>query len=251
MNSDSGVNVGLTDQEVVDGAERMARVLLQAWGFQFSGAAVRTSGNPRAISAWDVVTKMLEEYNGTDLVSAIAAIDSDASDSAPVESPVTAFERKVNRALQAATGLQVVFSSMLQERSKHNAVYHAHSGQQATIVGVGVNPDLEQDWDEETLPFLRVRFEDGVEVAAFGEELFSNDERFFALYSAVLGGYGAARDLSGRFVGPYHLALEGSDADKRAYVATLNTMPSITECDQAPWTPLEFRVSGNGPDPTA
>ncbi|VVE17677.1 hypothetical protein [Pandoraea cepalis] len=245
MNGNIQVNVGLTDQEVVDGAERMARVLLTSLGFKFSGEFVRTSSNPSAITAWGAVTAMLEEYNGTDLISAVASIESDELASAPVESPVIAFERKVTETLQAADGLKVVFSSMLQERSKHNAVYHAHSGQQATIVGVGINPEQEQAWDEEFLPFLKVRFEDGVEVAAFGEELFSQDERFLALHTAVTGGYAVARDLPGAFVGPYHLAREGSEADKRAYFAALNAMESITECEQAPWTPMEFRVSGS------
>jgi hypothetical protein len=155
--------------------------------------------------------------------------------------PVASFERKVNQALQAASGLKVIFSSMLQDRSQCNAVYHAHSGQQATIIGVGIDPAQER-WDEEALPFLKVRFEDGVEIEAFGEELFSTDERFFALYTAVLHGYGAARDFDACFFGPYHLESEGSDADKQAYLAALNALEPITECDRAPWTPKEFRI---------
>lgn len=71
------IHVGMTDVEVVEGAERMARVLLKAWGFAFSGAAVRHSANPRAISAWSVVSTMLEEYNGTDLSSAVDSVDCD------------------------------------------------------------------------------------------------------------------------------------------------------------------------------
>ncbi|WP_254215893.1 hypothetical protein [Burkholderia multivorans] len=68
-------HVGMSDVEVVEGAERMARVLLKAWGFAFSGEAVRNSANPRAISAWSVVSTMLEEYNGTDLSSAVDSVD--------------------------------------------------------------------------------------------------------------------------------------------------------------------------------
>ncbi|MDN7570141.1 hypothetical protein BLA13014_03402 [Burkholderia aenigmatica] len=68
-------SIGITDLEVVEGAERMARVLLKAWGFEFSGEAVRKSENPRAISAWNVVSAMLEEYNGTDLSSAVDSVD--------------------------------------------------------------------------------------------------------------------------------------------------------------------------------
>lgn len=68
---------GMSDTEVVQGAERMALVLLKAWGFAFSGKSVRNSKNPRAISAWNVVTAMLEEYNGTDLFSAVDSIEAD------------------------------------------------------------------------------------------------------------------------------------------------------------------------------
>jgi hypothetical protein len=71
------IHVGMSDLDVVEGAERMARVLLKAWGFAFSGAAVRHSANPRAISAWRVVSAMLEEYNGTDLSSAVDSVDCD------------------------------------------------------------------------------------------------------------------------------------------------------------------------------
>ncbi|CAB3754402.1 hypothetical protein [Paraburkholderia humisilvae] len=71
------VHVAMTDVEVLEGAERMARVLLKAWGFEFSGDAVRNSENPRAISAWNVVSTMLEEYNGTDLSSAVESVEHD------------------------------------------------------------------------------------------------------------------------------------------------------------------------------
>ncbi|MBB4517205.1 hypothetical protein [Paraburkholderia fungorum] len=73
------IHVGMSDLDVVEGAERMARVLLKAWGFAFSGAAVRYSANPRAISAWNVVSAMLEEYNGTDLSSAVDSVDCDVA----------------------------------------------------------------------------------------------------------------------------------------------------------------------------
>lgn len=70
-------DAGMSDAEVVQGAERMARVLLKAWGFAFSGECVRNSENPRAISAWSVVTAMLEEYNGTDLSSAVDSCETE------------------------------------------------------------------------------------------------------------------------------------------------------------------------------
>ncbi|WP_245176303.1 hypothetical protein [Cupriavidus sp. AcVe19-6a] len=71
---------GMSDAEVVQGAERMARVLLKAWGFGFTGESVRNSKNPRAISAWSVVTSMLEEYNGTDLSSAVDSSETEGVD---------------------------------------------------------------------------------------------------------------------------------------------------------------------------
>ncbi|MDO5947127.1 hypothetical protein [Burkholderia cepacia] len=75
-----GILGGTSDVEVVEGAERMARALLKAWGFDFSGEAVRNSENPRAISAWKVVSTMLEEYNGTDLSSAVDSVDCDVQE---------------------------------------------------------------------------------------------------------------------------------------------------------------------------
>lgn len=71
---------GMSDAEVVQGAERMALVLLKSTGFAFSGENVRSSKNPRAISAWNVVASMLEEYNGTDLSSAVDSIDADVKE---------------------------------------------------------------------------------------------------------------------------------------------------------------------------
>jgi hypothetical protein len=76
--SPSVADVGMSDAEVVQGAERMALVLLKSCGFAFSGESVRNSKNPRAISAWNVVTSMLEEYNGTDLSSAVDSVDTEA-----------------------------------------------------------------------------------------------------------------------------------------------------------------------------
>lgn len=87
--------MAMTDKEVVDGAERMARVLLQAWGFEFSGEAVRKSANPRAVSAWSVVSSMLEEYNGTDLQSAVDSVDEDVN-AAPDDASVTLDQRHLS-----------------------------------------------------------------------------------------------------------------------------------------------------------
>ncbi|VWC58996.1 MULTISPECIES: hypothetical protein [Burkholderia cepacia complex] len=239
--------VGTTDQDVVEGAERMARILLQATGFNFSGESVRASSNPRAVSAWNVVRAMLEEYNGTDLSSAVDALEGEGGYGASDCSPIAAFEVGVSAAFQKAKGLSVVFSSMLQDRTRQNAVYHAHSGQQATIVGVGITPAHESGWDEESLPFLKIRFPSGAELPVFGEELFCHDDRFLALCSAVFGGYGAAREVGVGFAGPYHLARDGSIADKQAFLAELKVIEPSFKCVQAPWTPSEFRASDSNP----
>lgn len=80
--------VGMSDAEVVQGAERMAIVLLNAWGFVFSGESVRNSKNPRAVSAWSVVTSMLEAYNGTDLSSAVDSGEMEAEEEMEEEAAV-------------------------------------------------------------------------------------------------------------------------------------------------------------------
>ncbi|MDK1000935.1 hypothetical protein ACO2TQ_39110 [Burkholderia sp. OKR4-1] len=240
-------SVGPTDRDIVEGAERMARILLQSMGFDFFGESVRASSNPRAVRAWNVVGALLEEYNGTDLSSAVDALEEEGCSRAPDCSPIAAFEAGVSAALQEANGLSVVFSSMLQDRTRQNAVYHAHSGQRAAIVGVGITPAQESGWDEESLPFVKIRFQDGVELPVFGEELFSHDDRFFALCSAVFGGYGAARDVADGFAGPYHLARDGSISDKEAFLAELKVMGPTFTCVQAPWTPSEFRVGDSTP----
>lgn len=240
-------SVATTDRDVVEGAERMARILLQAMGFDFSGESVRASSNPRAVRAWNVVGALLEEYNGTDLSSAVDALEEEGRNLAPDCSPIAAFEAGVSAALQEAKGLSVVFSSMLQDRTRQNAVYHAHSGQQAAIVGVGITPAQEAGWDEESLPFVKIRFQDGVELPVFAEELFSDDDRFFALCSAVFGGYGAARDVAHGFAGPYHLARDGSISDKEAFLAELKVMGPTFACVQAPCTPSELRASDSNP----
>jgi hypothetical protein len=67
--------MSMTDKQVVDAAERMARVVLSEFGFETSEPSIRKSTNPRATSAWRIVGKLLEEYNGTDLQSAVQSVD--------------------------------------------------------------------------------------------------------------------------------------------------------------------------------
>ncbi|KVP16885.1 hypothetical protein WJ84_01010 [Burkholderia ubonensis] len=74
--------MSMTDQEVVEGAERMARELLLASGYSTTEATIRKSQNPRAQKAWATVAAMLEAYNGTDLQSAVDSVE-EADEPAP------------------------------------------------------------------------------------------------------------------------------------------------------------------------
>lgn len=239
-------STGLTDEQVVAGAERMARLMLKSQGFAFSGKSVRDSINPRAVAAWQLVTAMLDAYNGTDLVSAVDSIAPDDSifdEPVDPQSPIAEFERKVAAALEAAKGLKVLFVTSLTDYSKHNAVYHSRSHQEATIVGAGIDPRRELDWVEASLPFLQIRFDDGAEIPVFCEELFSHDARFFALSSAVASGYGLAREIAPDIDGPYDLEASGGAEEKAKYVKLLSELAPATHCEQAPWTPASFRVT--------
>lgn len=69
--------MSMTDKQVVEGAECMARELLRFQGYQSNEASIRGSTNPRAVSAWKAVTLMLGAYNGTDLQSAVDSVDQD------------------------------------------------------------------------------------------------------------------------------------------------------------------------------
>ncbi|WP_244142329.1 hypothetical protein [Burkholderia vietnamiensis] len=117
-------SIGMTDVEVVEGAERMARVLLKAWGFEFSGEAVRKSGNPRAISAWNVVSAMLEEYNGTDLSSAVDSVDCDVHE---VSQPDLATQALTPDPLQ-----------MLRNALRFNELGKRHESAEAISAAIGV-----------------------------------------------------------------------------------------------------------------
>lgn len=161
-----------------------------------------------------------------------------SNDSNPcVNDVLEGWQRNVDLALSFATGLPVKFISILESKSFENAIYTSHSGQECQIFGVVTQ--LGMGYDEECLPYYRVRFTDGVEIDAGNEEIFSSHTRFFALASAVCGGFAVARELD--FVGPYHLQAEGSD-DVRAMFLTRLDEFKITSCEQHFRTPAEFAV---------
>lgn len=69
----------MTDNEVVEAAERMARKLLELDGFRTSEPSIRRSKNPRAVRAWAQTKALLEAYNGTDLQSAEDTVDEEVA----------------------------------------------------------------------------------------------------------------------------------------------------------------------------
>lgn len=82
------------------------------------------------------------------------------------------------------------------------------NGQKVALIAPIIEPS--EEFDEEALPYFRVRAESGEEFVAEGCELFSQDPRWLELYSAACGGYGVARTLreDESIVGPFHLVAD-------------------------------------------
>ncbi|MBK3780291.1 hypothetical protein G3A43_08475 [Paraburkholderia aspalathi] len=74
--------MSMTDKQVVEGAERMARALLRDLGYETSEPSIRKSRNPRAVSAWRTVGTLLDAYNGTDLPAAVESVDEEEAEHA-------------------------------------------------------------------------------------------------------------------------------------------------------------------------
>ena len=135
------------------------------------------------------------------------------------ESPlIQVWLARVNEALASMPGVEVDFATSLQDRSKINKPYHDHDGLPvaAFLAPVLVSTEPDELMDEECLPYYRVRFADGVELIADDSELFSYDPKFFALVNAVSGAFSCARELD--FTGPWHLAAEGTEEQKAAFI---------------------------------
>ncbi|MBN3760914.1 hypothetical protein [Burkholderia sp. Ac-20365] len=165
---------------------------------------------------------------------AVYALDSDDGTHVDV---LQYWKERIDRAIAAMEGRAVEFSTTLQDRSDANDVYHSHSFQSATVVGVGADPAT-TGWDEESLPYFELQFADGVRIQAFEEEIFSNDPRRHTLATIVAGGFAVARELG--FAGPFHLSREGSDEQKREFVSTLADF-QIEDCAQGDHTPDAYR----------
>lgn len=137
---------------------------------------------------------------------------------------IQAWLARVDAAVTAMRGVDVRFVTFLMDPSKENQVYHDHENQTVSEFLSPVLSSNEGDelFDEETLPYYRVRFSDGVELIADDLELFSWDPRFANLISAVSGAFSVARDMG--FVGPWDLVAHGSEEEKAVFLATFSVL---------------------------
>jgi hypothetical protein len=151
---------------------------------------------------------------------------------------LTQWGTRVDAALMAMSMQHVVFSTSLQDRHPDNQKYHAHQGAQARVIDVVCMPSGVHD--EESLPFYRLRFDDGVELEAGDEEIFGTSSAFFDLLTAVSGAFAVARELD--FIGPTHLANEATEETKRLFIERFSTY-RVEQNSQNFNTPPEFLLS--------
>ena len=137
---------------------------------------------------------------------------------------IRAWLARVDAARAAMPGVEVEFATTLQDRCEENKVYHDHANQ---LVSEFLAPrlrwstDAAETLDEESLPYYRIRFADGVEILADDAELFSIDPRFVEMISAISGAFACARELG--YVGPWHLAADGTDQEKAEFLLAYET----------------------------
>ena len=113
--------MSMTDKELVEGAERMARALLSASGYSTTEDSIRKSENPRAQNAWRTVGAMLDAYNGTDLQSAVDSVDEDAE---PVPPPVVLDSRHQAALMKSKIGACTCMTKTPEARFHHeNCLY--------------------------------------------------------------------------------------------------------------------------------
>lgn len=125
----------------------------------------------------------------------------------------------VASALASAKGVQAVFRTTLSGQHPADAKYHDHSGLVCTLVDAIAQPNHE--CDEAALPLYRVRFDDGVSLVAFGEELHGVDGRMTALDDALCKGFAFARERN--YDGPEHLLAEADDDVIMQFVRALTS----------------------------
>lgn len=127
---------------------------------------------------------------------------------------IQAWLAQVNVAIEAMKGVDLEFWTSLQSEDEYTKVYHEHSGQGVVEMVSPMLMSVEGDdcGDEECLPYLRVKFGDGVTLLADSNELFSLDIRLGEVLKVVGGAFKVARELG--YVGPWDLVAHGTDADR-------------------------------------
>lgn len=158
----------------------------------------------------------------------------------PDDDVITPWRERIKKAKAALGDTEIVFVPSQSIYHHSGDEFEAHRGQRATILHVGYDHDLEEhEFDEESLPYYCVRFEDGEELIVYEEELFSHDGRFFDLISAVSSGFALSRQYN--FAGPRDLQENGLPDQRRAYLSALDGF-RVQHCLQEPWTPAEYKV---------
>lgn len=132
--------------------------------------------------------------------------------------------------------------------TRHNPELTAHNGEVVTVVEAIVDQNhasgptggAVERFDEEALPFVRVRAPDGQTFVAECEELFSADPRWLEVYAAICSGFGVARCL-GDFAGPYDV-VESGTAEQLVEFGRRIAEFEVRQCAQHWNTPERFKV---------
>lgn len=168
-----------------------------------------------------------------DAVASNQVDDASAPDDAVV---LGVWTDRIVRALAAASEVRAQFHTTYQERNGETRSYHAHTGQAVQLRAAIVAPN--SDFDEEALPYLIGRFEDGTELHCANEEILSKDSRIQEVLDAVAAGFHLSRTMG--YVGPFDFAEHASPAEKAAFVAQVKDLkfgphwkanPNVFECD--------------------
>lgn len=120
---------------------------------------------------------------------------------------LAAWRERVTAAFEALGDAPLLFRPVLQAMQPYN-------DQTVTAIQPVIEPNAE--FDEEALPFVWVALADGQRVLADPDELFSSDPRWLVCHGAIVSAFALSRELGG-YVGPYHLADEGTAAEMRRF----------------------------------
>ena len=152
--------------------------------------------------------------------------------------PLGTWKARIERAQSEAQGLKGIFKTTLQDRAPANATFFEHDGQEVSIVGLITDRSSGSEvFDEEALPFFKGGFADGAELLLFAEEILTDQPALQALINAVCSGFAVAREMG--YVGPYHLAEEGSAEELQMFDQAVKDF-LVENCTPAP-LPQEAR----------